>query len=407
MHFELTAKTEAGGLLVALAEALAEDFATRAGKHDREASYPFESFEALRSARYFAAPIPEQHGGLGVASTPRRTGRLASRLARGDALIAIGVNMHLTAVLNVVRRFEMAVAAGNARRAAAFARSMELVAHEGVVMAAAISEPAQDITRPATTATRTESGWRVNGRKIFCTMSPAASVLYTAVTYVDEDGIERYGYALIPTDAPGVTVHDDWDALGMRASGSNSVTLSEVELPAAALRGGFPVGDPVPYMERNLTAGLFHASASLGIAEASHWLATRSIVERGRGLEARIRMLAAENTMDLSACRAVFGRAATLIDDHYAANPASEGTDEEVTGLFAEAQGAKTFINEAAGRIVDRALGLSGGGGYLNGSPLARAYRDVRAGAFMNPLGADRAYELVGRTALGLEPALS
>jgi alkylation response protein AidB-like acyl-CoA dehydrogenase len=407
MHFELTAKTEAGGRLVALAETLAEDFATRAGKHDREGSYPFESFEALRSARYFAAPIPEQHGGLGVAST-HDVLVASSRLARGDASIAIGVNMHLTAVLNVVRRFEMAVAAGNDRRAAAFARSMEQVAHDGVVMAAAISEPAQDLTRPATTATRTESGWRVNGRKIFCTMSPAASVLYTAVTFVDEDGSERYGYALIPTDAPGVIIHDDWDALGMRASGSNSVTLNEVELPAAALRGGFPVGDPVPYMERNLTAGLFHASASLGIAEASHRVATRSIVERGRGLDgSRIRMLAAENAMDLSACRAVFGRAAALIDDHYAANPASDGTDEDLTALFAEAQGAKTFINEAAGRIVDRALALSGGGGYLNGSPLARAYRDVRAGAFMNPLGADRAYELVGRTALGLEPALS
>jgi alkylation response protein AidB-like acyl-CoA dehydrogenase len=93
--------------------------------------------------------------------------------------------------------------------------------------------------------------------------------------------------------------------------------------------------------------------------------------------------------------------------DYYAANPASDGTDEDLTALFAEAQGAKTFINEAAGRIVDRALALSGGGAYLNGSPIARAYRDVRAGAFMNPLGADRAYELVGRTALGLEPALS
>ncbi len=94
-----------------------------------------------------------------------------------------------------------------------------------MVMAAAISEPGQDITRPATVAARTESGWRINGRKIFCTMSPAASVLYTAVTFPDEDGGERYGYALIPTDAPGVTVHDDWDAMGMRASGSNSVTF--------------------------------------------------------------------------------------------------------------------------------------------------------------------------------------
>jgi L-evernosamine nitrososynthase len=56
--------------------------------------------------------------------------------------------------------------------------------------------------------------------------------------------------------------------------------------------------------------------------------------------------------------------------------------------------------------VVDHALALSGGAGYLNGHPLARAYRDVRAGAFMHPLGANRAYEFVGQVALGLEPAL-
>ena len=55
---------------------------------------------------------------------------------------------------------------------------------------------------------------------------------------------------------------------------------------------------------------------------------------------------------------------------------------------------------------MDRALSLSGGAGYLNGSPLARAYRDVRAGAFMHPLGANRAYELLGGLALGREPSL-
>ena len=55
---------------------------------------------------------------------------------------------------------------------------------------------------------------------------------------------------------------------------------------------------------------------------------------------------------------------------------------------------------------MDRALPLSGGAGYLNGSPLARAYRDVRAGAFMHPLGANRAYELLGQLALGRQPSL-
>ena len=88
------------------------------------------------------------------------------------------------------------------------------------------------------------------------------------------------------------------------------------------------------------------------------------------------------------------------------AQPASRGTAEELTGLFAEAQSAKAFVGEAAVRIVDRALALSGGAGYLNGSPLARAYRDVRATAFMHPLGANRAYAFLGEVAAGRQPSL-
>jgi alkylation response protein AidB-like acyl-CoA dehydrogenase len=406
VSFELRAKTESGERLVALAERLATDFATRAGAHDRDGSYPHEDIDALRDAGYFTAPIPVELGGLGVTSV-HDVLVASSRLARGDASVAIGVNMHLTAVLQLVRRWQLAVASGNERRAVAFATSMRTIVCDGVVMAAAISERSQGLTRPQTIAVRTPAGWRVDGSKVFCTMSSAATLLYTAVSFVDDDGVERYGYAQIPTGAPGVTVHDDWDALGMRASGSHSVSFEAVELPAVALRGGFPAGAAVPYMERNLTAGLFHASASLGIAEAAHATATAGLIQHGRGLdEPRTRMLAAESSIELFACRAALARAASLVDEHYAAHPTADGSDEELTMLFAEAQSAKTFLNEAAARIVDRALALSGGAGYLNGSPLARAYRDVRAGAFMHPLGANRAYDFVGQVALGLEPVL-
>src|SRR6476619_5877716 len=233
MPIELTARTEAGARLVAIAEELSDEL-----------------------------------GGLGVSSAHDLV-VASSRLARGDASVAIGVNMHLVAVLNMERRRQVAVVAGVDRRARGFASSLEHIARDGFVLAAAISEPGQALTRPVTLAIRTESGWRIDGRKMFCTMSPAATDLYVAVTYADADGVERYAYAMVPTDAPGVVVHNDWDALGMRASGSNSVSLEGVELPESGVRGGFLAGDPLPYMERNLVSGLFHASASLGIAESA------------------------------------------------------------------------------------------------------------------------------------------
>ena len=404
MPIELTAHTDAGARLVAIAERLSGELAARAAEHDRDASYPFEAIAALKAAGYFAAPVPVELGGLGVSSAHDLV-VASSRLARGDASVAIGVNMHLVAVLNMERRRQVASAAGAERRALAFASSLEQIARDGTVLAAAISEPGQDLTRPATRATRTESGWRIDGRKMFCTMSPAATDLYVAVTYIDDEDTERYAYAMVPTDAPGVIVNDDWDALGMRASGSNSVSLDGVELPESGVRGGFRAGDAVPYMERNLVAGLFHAAASLGIAESADAIARRAAVGRING-DARPRMQVADNAVDLAAARGVLSRAGALIDDHHAANPASDGSAEELGALFAEAQAAKAFVNEAAARIVDRALAVSGGAGYVNGSPLARAYRDVKAGSFMHPLGANRAYDYLGRVALGEEAAL-
>jgi L-evernosamine nitrososynthase len=404
MSLELTARTETGARLVALAETLAAEIGPRAAEHDRDGSFPFDSFAAVKQSGYLAAPVPEQFGGLGVASVHDLL-LASSRLARGDAALTLGVNMHLVFVLNVARRWQIATAAGDERRARAFGETLEEIARDGTVFASAGSERRQDLTRPTTTAKRTETGWIISGAKVFCTMAPAADVLYTAVSYTDDGGRERYGYAMVPRETTGVVVHDDWDALGMRSSGSNSVSFEDVRLPPAALRGGFPIGDAIEYMERNLAAGLFHAAPALGIAESAHLHAAAGLARREED-DPHAQMLAAENVVDLAAVRALFSRAAALIDEHHDRNPASRGTAEELTRLFAEAQSAKLFIGGAAARIVDRALALSGGAGYLNGSPLARAYRDVRATPFMHPLGSNRAYALLGQLAAGREPTL-
>jgi alkylation response protein AidB-like acyl-CoA dehydrogenase len=390
MAFELTPVTPAGARFAELAEELARTLEPAAAIHDRDGSFPFASFRLLRSHGYFAAPLPAELGGLGVSSV-HDVLVASNRLARGDASLAIGANMHFAYLLNVVHRRDAAVATGDARRAEAFGASLREIAERGIVFAAAISEPGQDLTRPATTATRNGEGWNLNGRKIFCTMSPGADVLYVATTYVDGAGRELYGYATVPTDAEGLVVHGDWDALGMRASGSHSITLDAVAVPFSALRGGFPVGDAVAYMERNLTPGLFHAAAAFGIAEHAHTVA----LARAR-LDAHAETLVGQQVADLAACAGALMRAATLLDERAA----------DTATLFAEAQAAKAVVCDAAIRIVDRALALSGGHGYTNGSSLARAYRDVRAAPFMHPLAAGRANGFLAQFALGREPEL-
>src|SRR6476660_120152 len=154
MPIELTARTEAGARLVAIAGELSEELGCRAAEHDRDSTYPFEAIDALKAAGYFAAPVPIELGGQGVSSAHDLV-VASSRLARGDASVAIGVNMHLVAVQNMERRRQVAAAAGAERRARAVASGLAQIARDGVVLAAAISERGQDLTRPGTTATRT------------------------------------------------------------------------------------------------------------------------------------------------------------------------------------------------------------------------------------------------------------
>jgi alkylation response protein AidB-like acyl-CoA dehydrogenase len=402
---QLEPETRSGARLVAKAEALAAQLATTAEEHDAAGRFPLENVGLLQQAGYFTASIPERFGGLGVESTYDLL-VASSRLARGDASTTLGLNMHLVVVSNMVRRWQIACHRGQERRVSSFAASLERIVTHGTIISAAISEPGQHLTRPGTEAVRNGNGWTLNGRKIFCTMSPAATVLLASAGYVGRNDEMLYGYAEVPVETPGVIIHDDWDSLGMRSSGSNSVSFLDVHLPEAALRGGFPLGSTAGYIERNLANGLFHAAASLGIAEAAYERSIQRLCGRGQ-VGAAEQMLVAENAIALSAIRASFSRAAHLIDDFNCRHLAEDASPSELSSMFAEVQAAKTFVNDSAARIVDRTLTLSGGAGYMRAHPLARAYRDVRAGGFMQPLGYTRAYEYLAQTALGMDATLA
>jgi hypothetical protein len=216
MENELKAKTEAGQELVTMAERFAEDFSAGASHYDRFGEFPNDHLQALKLAGFLYAPVPVHCGGMGVESVHDLM-VATSRLARGDASLTLGVNMHLLTFVSFARQWRMAKNRGDEARAGQVEASMSSLMREGAVIAAAISEPDQDLIRPQTEAILTDAGWVINGLKIFCSMAPAATHFTTAVRYTDDAGMERYAYAVVPRDTPGLTVNDDWDALGMRA----------------------------------------------------------------------------------------------------------------------------------------------------------------------------------------------
>jgi alkylation response protein AidB-like acyl-CoA dehydrogenase len=196
---------------------------------------------------------------------------------------------------------------------------------------------------------------------------------------------------------PGVSINDDWDALGMRASGSGSITLRDVRVRALRCAATFPWENGVsPCSSRYLSAGLLHASASLGVAETAHALAVKAAATQRKGRHARplaerptIQILAAENAIDLAAMRAVFGRGGELIDRYFAAHwdrcRAARGRARRLH------RGTEREDVRAPGGdpIVDRALTMSGGAGFMTKHPLTPLSRRAR-GAVHAAAGRER-----------------
>ena len=404
---ELTPTSAAGRRFVEVAESLEAPLAEAADRHDRDGTYPHDALDLVRQSGLPWAPAPEPAGGWGLASVHDMIVG-TSRLARANPSLTIGLNMHLIAIDLLAHR---ARCIGSDHEAARRARaSAERITSARVLIAAAISEHAQDLLRPRTRATRTEDGWVIEGRKAFCTMSPAADLLNVAVAFTRSDGEERIGFVQLPTTAPGVVLEDDWDALGMRTSGSHSVTLDAVRITAEQLQDALPFGRADrAWLDRYLTSGLGHASATLGIAESAHARTTTANADRRelRAADARASMAVADNAIELAAMRATLAAAACAVDDYRAAVETGwVPSADELCEVMAATQRAKAFVDRTAVAVVDRALELSGGAGYLASNPLARAWRDVRAGAFMHPYGANRGYGIIAAVELGMEPQL-
>ena len=249
----------------------------RAGSTTATASYPFEGIAALQRAALLRRPGARRarRPRRRLAARPRR--RRLERLARGDASLAIGVNMHMAVLGNVARRWRTAARARRRPPRRRVRRDADRGRPRGRDHRDRRSaSPARTSRIPSTTATRTESGWRVDG---------AQDLLHDVAggDRAVHDGLvrRRRGRGALrlrarsPRDAPGVVIHDDWDALGMRASGSHSVTFDERR--AARVRAARRVPGRQPrglHGVATSTAGLFHAAASLGIAESAYEIAT-------------------------------------------------------------------------------------------------------------------------------------
>jgi alkylation response protein AidB-like acyl-CoA dehydrogenase len=412
MDFALQPHTASGKRFVALAEQHAADFAMRADQHDLEWSFAFENIEAMQRSGVMAACVPEELGGLGIESLYDAILGI-SRLGRGDGSSAIGTAMHLLSCWVITRGWRAAVFHGDTLQAERVQVLLSQVRSGAVVICSPQSEPGTDMLHPMVEATKVDNGWHLNGRKIFGTLSPAATLLAIGCRVPDTQGGFRRANAMVVGGSVGMDIKDNWNALGMRASGSHDIVFQDCFVPDAALREDGPWGE---WSERTLSGQIAFnmglVGAFLGIAEAAQDLIMGMVATRRRGgrpLAERfsIQHLIAEIEIDLAAARAMLARTATAADAFFGLYPAGTAPLPELHALMKDFQCTKWFVNRKAIEIVDRALTASGGAGYLNTNTLARLYRDVRAGPFMQLFSPNEAFDYIGRVALGIDPQLT
>lgn len=363
-------------VFVPLAAELAAEFATRAAAHDQEGTFPFENFARMEDSGFTRLAVPRELGGPGA--TMRQVCYAMAELARGCAGTAIAVNMHHYLVLANVFRWKKGLPGAEAL--------LRRVASDGLIL---MTSGGFDGLRPTGTAERVEGGFRVTGRKVFCSQAPVAGAITTMAVLREPDTEPVVLLMGIPTNAPGVRMVETWDALGMRASGSHDLLLEDVFVPEAQISAQRPWARLDPALR---VAGIHFAptvaSVYAGIAAAARDEAVAALRERSDPLAQRQvgLMDATLRTM----WWALMGAIGEMGDEY---GP----TDAVMAPLMV----AKRQVMTGAQEVVDLAMEVAGGRSYFRSSPLERAYRDVRAGKY-HPMTPERTLLYTGQLALGL-----
>ena len=403
MSYRISPATAEGERVIAAASSLIESFRSRADAADRAGEICADNYADMWRSGIASAFVPEELGGMGLRSMHDWILTIAT-LAKGDGSAAIAISMHLSATRGLASIYR-ANEPGSAPhiRAKTF---LEMVARGEVLICSTTTERGTDNLHPLTEAHRHDGGWRIKGGKNFVTMSPLATHVATNVRMRDADG-DHIANVLFPMDTPGVQQLGDWDSLGMRASGSQSLQFDDCLVPHDALRKIGPWGQWSTAVLVNRTlANVPLVGAFLGIAEAAFDYAveaqqkTQSAKERPG-----VHHALAEMEIALATSQSILARLGEALDAFMASsNGGASATYEQGHELMKDYQSAKWVVNRHAIEIVSQAMDLSGGGGFMARNPLSRLYRDVRAGPFMQPYSPIDARAYMGKVLLGALP---
>ncbi|QEI08832.1 SfnB family sulfur acquisition oxidoreductase [Pigmentiphaga aceris] len=355
-----------------VARDLASAFAAGASSRDRERHMPVDEVDAFSQSGLWALTVPQQHGGAEVSQVTLT--EIFKTIAQADPSIAQIPQNHFS-VVNAI-----ALDGTEAQQRFFFAEVLR-----GLRLGNAASESANpSLKEGLTRITAAGSAFRLNGRKAY-----SIGVLFAdwvAVSAIDDEG-ERV-LAIVPHNASGVSVRDDWAGFGLRTTASGTVILDDVPvLPWQIV--------PSRRFSRPTQAGalsqILQAAIGAGIARAA--LADTHDLVRDRSrpwIDSKV-MQASDDPLtvnemghlqvQLHAAEAMIERAARLLD---ATAPVSTPQESALVSL-AVAE-AKILSTEIALAATNKLFELAGTQSLASELDLDRHWRNARTLTLYDPV---------------------
>jgi short/branched chain acyl-CoA dehydrogenase len=324
---------------------------------DREERFPYEIVAGLAELGLMGIPIPEELGGAGADTVSYAIA--IEELTRIDSSVAITVAAHTSLGTMPIYLF-----GDDAQKQEWLPRlaSGEKLAAFGLTEPGAGSDAGATRTR----ADLDDGEWVVNGSKIFITN--AGTDITACVTITALTGEGEVSNVIVPNGTPGYGISAPMHKLGWHASDTRELSFENCRVPEGNLLGGRGKGFQ-QFMEILDGGRISVASMGVGLAQGAYDLAFAYAQERqqfGRPISKfqAIQFQLADMATEIEAGRQLVYRAAWL-------------KDQGKPFALAAAQ-AKLYTGLLSNRVVNSALQIHGGYGFMNEFAISRLYRDQK-----------------------------
>jgi butyryl-CoA dehydrogenase len=361
MNLELTEEQQ---LLQASVREFAEDVVRpRASAIDQSGEFPRDLFAAAGELGLAGVAVPVEFGGSGMDTVSYSI--VIEEISRVCANVGVILSVNNSLVCDPLEKF------GNADQKQRFLAPLARGEKLGCF---ALTEPdaGSDAGNQKTRALREGDTYRISGQKVFITCGEAADVALLFAMTNPEKKLRGISAFLVDAAAPGFDRSRHQVKLGVNASGTVEIFLTDVRVPVADRLG--EEGDGFKIAMATLDGGRIGiASQAVGIAQeafeaAVSYAKTRRAFGRPIADFQALRFYLADMATEIDAARLLTRKAAAAKDETKAKG-----------GRFSmEAAIAKLYAAEMAQRVTTKALQIHGGYGYTKEYPVERNFRDAR-----------------------------